>query len=141
VGPRGTIAYPTAYDFTQDRDESRDAGRAAGYYYWANPQRVHLARIAFVALGDEAPLALDEIVDIDQRLDLWSGTVLSRFRLRGAEVTVATAVDPDQDALGVVASSSLIAEGRLGIEVAFPAVEESFEAPPVWNADEAHSST
>jgi hypothetical protein len=141
AGPRGAALYPTAYDFREDREQSRAAGRAAGYYYWANPQRVHLARIAFRALGGEPSLALGEIEAIDQRLDLWSGTVLSRFRLRGADVTVATAVDPDRDALGVVASSSLIADGRLGIEVAFPSVEESFEAPPVWGADDAHSST
>lgn len=141
TGPRGAIDYPTAYDFREDREQSRAAGRAAGYYYWANPQRVHLARIAFVALGDDAPLSLDEIEAIDQRLDLWSGTVHSRFRLRGADVAVSTTVDPERDALGVVASSSLLAEGRLGIEVAFPAVEESFEAPPVWDADDAHTST
>ena len=139
TGPRGTVSYPTAYDFREDRDQSHASGRAAGYYYWANPQRVHLSRIAFVALGDD-PLRIDEIEAIDQRLDLWAGTVRSRFRVRGAEVTVTTAVDPERDALGVVAASPLIAAGRLGVEIAFPAVEESFEAPPVWDAEDTHTS-
>jgi len=137
ASPRGNVQYPTAYDYREDKQASADSGRGAGYYYWANPQRVHLAQIGFVSL-DGAPLELNEIEGIDQRLDLWEGILHSRFRVRGAHVTVRTAVDPDRDALAVDASSPLFASGGLGIEVAFPSVEESFEAPPAWGIDDSH---
>ena len=137
--PRGEISYPIAYNFREDKQQSAASGRAAGYYFWANPQRVHLARIGFVAL-DGAPLELHEINAIDQRLDLWEGILHSRFRVRGSEVVVRTAVDPARDALAIDATSPLISSGSLGVEVAFPRVEESFEAPPVWD-DDGHRTT
>lgn len=137
-GPRGVIEYPTAYDFRRDRVESEAAGQAAGYYFWANPQRTHLARIAFAPGEGRAAITLDDIDEIEQTANLWDGVITSRFRLWGQRVTVTTAVHPERDALAVKAASSLLASGDLRIEVAFPAVEESFEAPPVWDAPESH---
>lgn len=136
--PRGTISYPTAYDYMEDRAQSAASGRAAGYYFWVNPQRLHLAKIGL--LLDGATLAWDEVVLRSQVHDLWTGLITSHLEVEGVPVEVRTAVDPERDAIAFAISSDLL-EGRLAVEIAFPGVEESFEAPPVWDQPEAHSTT
>jgi hypothetical protein len=44
---------------------------------------------------------LSDITEIRQRLDLWTGTLHSRFKVAGTEVYVRTAVHPDFDLLAV----------------------------------------
>lgn len=137
-GPRGPVSYPTAYDYTQDRSESVAAGRGAGYYYWTNPQRLHLAQVGFVF--DDAEIGLEDIEVLEQSLDLLTGLLDSRFRYDGHEVRVCTAVDPDRDALAVTIETDLLSTGRACVQIAFPYVEESWEAPPVWSEPDAHTT-
>ncbi|TDE95120.1 hypothetical protein EXU48_10215 [Occultella glacieicola] len=137
--PRGPVEYPTAYDFREDREASEASGRAAGYYYWTNPQRLHLARIGLL-LDGRAP-AWEQVRAGSQELDLWTGVVTSTFTLAGVDVRVRTAVDPERDAVAFEIDSPLLAGGRLAVGIAFPSVEESFEAPPVWHRPDAHITT
>src|SRR5699024_6803031 len=137
--PCGPVHYPTAYDFREDKDASAASGRAAGYYFWANPQRLHLARVAFL-LDGRTP-QWDQVVARSQELDLWTGLVVSQFELDGDVVEVRTAVDPERDAIALQVDSALLDSGRLTVEVAFPHVQESFEAPPVWDQPEAHTTS
>ncbi|GAB2598584.1 hypothetical protein [Pseudactinotalea suaedae] len=139
AGPHGPIEYPTAYDYMEDREQSAASGRAAGYYYWVNPQRLHLARIGLL-LDGRTP-EWDEITVRSQELDVWTGIVTSRFELVGVPVQVRTAVDPERDAIAFAIDSALLDGGRLAVEIAFPSVEESFEAPPVWDRPESHITT
>src|SRR6185436_17324071 len=108
-------------------------GRRVGYrtsaegqselYTWLreNPHRLHLGQIGFrlmVARQREAEPA--DLSDLEQRLDLWSGILTSRFRIDGKLVSVQTAVDPLRDLLAVKVESTLISEGRLGARLSFP---------------------
>ncbi len=137
--PRGPISYPTAYDYMEDREQSAASGRAAGYYYWVNPQRLHLAKIGLLLDGRTPEWG--EVVVRSQVHDLWTGIVTSRFEVVGVPVEVRTAVDPERDAIAFAISSDLLDGGRLAVEIAFPSIEESFEAPPVWDEPEAHTTT
>ncbi|HIZ34150.1 MAG TPA: hypothetical protein H9815_00090 [Candidatus Ruania gallistercoris] len=137
--PRGPVQYPTAYDFRENRAASEAAGRGAGYYFWTNPQRLHLARIGLL-LDGRTP-EWDQVRARSQELDLWTGVVVSRFDLDGVPVEVRTAVDPDRDAIAFAIDSPLLDGARLAVEIAFPYVEESFEAPPLWDRPEAHRTT
>ncbi|HEU0173254.1 MAG TPA: glycoside hydrolase family 65, partial [Blastocatellia bacterium] len=80
-------------------------GRQVGYavssdgqneaYNWLreNPHRLHLGRVALRLMtsgGREAQV--EDITDIEQRLDLWTGALTSRFKFDGKPVTVRTAV-------------------------------------------------
>ncbi|WP_232847902.1 hypothetical protein [Occultella kanbiaonis] len=138
-GPRGPVAYPTAYDYREDREASAASGRAAGYYYWTNPQRLHLARIGLL-LDGRTP-AWDQVRAGTQELDLWTGVVTSTFALAGVDVRVRTAVDPDRDAVAFEIDSALLDQGRLAVEIAFGSVAETFEAPPVWDRPQDHTTT
>src|SRR5688572_19427527 len=66
-------------------------GREVGYqtssegqtelYQWLreNPHRLHLGRIGFCRTADRKEIHAAELSDIRQELDLWRGTITSRF--------------------------------------------------------------
>ncbi|WP_253716967.1 hypothetical protein [Sphingomonas sp. AP4-R1] len=101
-------------------------------YAWlrANPHRFSLARLS-LALGTEgAAPDFASITGADQRLDLWTGTLTSRFTLKGAPVTVVTRVAADSDALLVEITSPLVASGALGVAVRYPGVTPAINPDP-----------
>jgi hypothetical protein len=127
-------------------------GRQVGYavsaegqnelYNWLreNPHRLHLGRVALrltTSDGREAQIA--DITNIEQRLDLWTGALTSRFKFEGKPVTVRTAVHPAFDLLAVSIESQLIAEGRLAVRFAFPYGSPSMQAAD-WTQPERHKT-
>ncbi len=136
--PRGDVPYPTDYDFRHEPPHLRDDERA-GWFLWTNPQRLDLARIGLAVAGapaDEDP----DIADVHQVLDPWTGVLESRFHLGGELVEVTTACHPDQDVLAFRIRSSLLAERRLGVELAFPYASETFADTADWSRPEAHTT-
>ncbi len=125
-------------------------GRQVGYktnprgqeklYAWLreNPHRLNLARIG-LALDGKRPTQA-EFAPIEQKLDLWSGLLHSRFRLRGQPVTVHTCCHPELDALTVRVESPLLADGRLVVEIEFPYGSTGMNASD-WSATERHKTT
>ena len=128
-------------------------GRRVGYrtsaegqselYTWLreNPHRLHLGQIGFrlmVTRQREAEPA--DLSDLEQRLDLWSGILTSRFRIDGKLVSVQTAVDPLRDLLAVKVESTLISEGRLGVRLSFPFGSPGMAAAD-WEQPGKHQST
>ena len=103
-----------------------------------NPHRLNLARIGF--LLDESPLNSQDVTDADQTLDLWSGMLTSRFRLRGEPVQVTTCCHAQRDAVAVSVESPLITSKRLAVEFAFPYGSPDINASN-WNAPEKHTTT
>ena len=103
-----------------------------------NPHRLHLGR---VALHMNAPgrgeAKLSDITDIEQRLDLWSGILTSRFRVWGEPVAVRTAVHPKHDALAVSIESPLFAREALGVRFAFPYGSPLMQAAD-WGKPDRH---
>jgi hypothetical protein len=148
-----TEPVPTGVDPKQFRLTQYDThGRPVGYatssegqrevYDWLreNPHRLHLGRIGLLLLkGDEAAAAAD-ISEVRQRLDLWSGSLHSRFKVAGTEVYVRTAVDPELDLLAVSIESSLIRERRLAVRLAFPYGSPEMQAAD-WRRPQQHRTT
>ena len=96
-------------------------GTPAGEYFRANPHRANLARIGLWWEGQAIDGAADpaDFTEIEQRLDLWAGCVLSRYKFRGEVVTVTTVAAPDSDAVAFRIESPLLATGKLGVAVRF----------------------
>jgi hypothetical protein len=87
----------------------------------ANPHRLHLGRVGFrLRKADGSEARAQDLTNIEQTLDLWSGILDSRFVLEGEAVRVQTIAHPERDVLAVRVTSSLLREGRVGIEVRFP---------------------
>jgi hypothetical protein len=115
-----TSGRPVGYLYDENGKTSPEWHAAAGYLY-ANPSRLHLGRIALVlktADGHEA--CLEDLKDIHQKLDLWTGELRSHFSLEGEPVEVSTSCHPDRELLAVQIRSTLIAKGRLSVLLAFP---------------------
>jgi hypothetical protein len=120
---------PQALRLTEYRAHGRNVGyhtNAEGQsalFNWLreNPHRLHLGRIGLRLLSaDRREATAADLRDIEQRLDLWSGILTSRFRFSGETVTVRTAVHPSLDLLAVAIDSTLVSAGRLAVKFAFP---------------------
>ena len=113
-----------------------------GLYNWLreNPHRLHLGRIGFrLKTEDNKEASEKDIAGIEQTLDLWQGTITSRFTFKGKPVIVKTSVHPRLDQLAVSVESSLINEGRLAVRIAFPYGSPSMQAVE-WNDHARHRS-
>lgn len=108
-----------------------------------NPHRFSLGRVSLdLRARDGSPAPFADIRDTRQTLDLWTGTLTSRFVYDGEEVTVVTRVLPDQDTVMAEVSSALVAQGRLGVAVRFPGVSTAFNPDPSdWTTAAAHTTT
>jgi len=73
-----------------------------------NPHRLHLGQIGLQLTKGDGPPGPADISNIEQELDLWTGTLHSRFTLGADQISVRTAVHPDLDLLAVEITSSPI---------------------------------
>ena len=106
-----------------------------GLFDWLreNPHRLHLGRIG---------LTLEQRGDIngtEQTLDLWSGRLLSRFRVKDVPVTVETCCHPAIDAVAVTVRSRLLEAGDPGVVFEFPYGSGAMDAAD-WSRPEKHST-
>ena len=104
-----TVAYPSR------------ASTPAGDWLRKNPRSHPLGQLRLLdrsAAG--GTIALSDIGNPVQTLDLWSGEIRSRYEVDGKPVEVSTVCHPDLDLVAVRMSSPHLAHGRLGVELAFP---------------------
>jgi hypothetical protein len=119
-----------------------DSEGQAELYKWLreNPHRLHLGRIGLKLMRpDGGPARADDIADVEQRLDLWTGVLRSRFRVQGRLASVTTAVHPAIDLVAVSIESELIAEGLLAVRFAFPYGSPAMQAAD-WSQPARHRS-
>ncbi|KAJ7100724.1 Six-hairpin glycosidase-like protein [Mycena belliarum] len=89
----------------------------------SNPNRVNLGAVGLVfwsESGEAMNVTEGNLTSITQELDLWTGTLTSKFMLNGIPIMVKTTCAQTVDSIGVVVSSPLLASGRLGVFVDFP---------------------
>ena len=72
-------------------------------------------------------------------LDLWTGSLRSRFRLDGEEVRVETLCHPRLDLVAVRVDSPLVRRGRIAIRLRFPYGTGGATAAD-WTRPEAHET-
>ena len=113
-----------------------------GQYFRINPHPAALGRISFMYDGRE--LRQEDISNIDQTLDLWTGLITSRFHLNGKPVEVLTVAHSSQSIVGVHVRSELLRDGMLSVRFHFPyAYNASVKNNPplIWDKPEAHTTT
>lgn len=128
--PRG----PASYSDLDAPGGTEDPGPGAAWFR-ENPHKVSLLRFALVDAGTGRPPAEAEIEAVEQRLDLWTGTIRSRFRVRGRECEVLTTADPEHDALAL----RIDAPG-LDLVLTFPGATGAWDRASAWDRPEAHST-
>ena len=126
------VAYPT------------DSSGEAGQWLRRNPRNHPLAQIAFSRTDDPAHrISPADILNPDQVLDLWNGRIRSRFTLDGAPVEVTAACHPQLDLVAFTIRSQLLANGKLGVRLAFPRGHDATvkNTPPLdWTHPETHQT-
>ncbi len=89
--------HPELYS-TQLKEPER--GKSASDWYRVNPHRLHLGIIGFDGVKKS------QISNIDQTLDMWSGTVTSDFKVDSRPVKVMTACHPGRDMISAEITSA-----------------------------------
>ena len=116
---------------------------ALSQWLYANPNRINLGRLGLRLLkADGSGASEEDLTDCHQELDLWRGTLVSRFTLEGRPVHVRTACHPVLDAVAVRVDSPLIAAGRLSVYLDFPRDDGREFAARVgaWDGDDQHQT-
>ncbi|WP_262248607.1 hypothetical protein [Parapedobacter soli] len=116
------------YDFNNDGHEAtysvqhkEGRQREASNWFRENPHRLQLGNVGFDIYGLEGQLMTpDDITEIQQTLNLWTGEVHSRFKAFGEPVEVTTVGHQETDAIAVQTTSPLIKAGRLKIRIRYP---------------------
>jgi protein-glucosylgalactosylhydroxylysine glucosidase len=152
----GWHTFPNPENWSIDRFQFKEFdvfGRKVGYadvpgnrptpeikWLRGNPHRLHLGRIGFrLTRADGRPAGTNDLTDIEQRLELWEGSLSSRFRFEGEPVEVQTVCHPSRDLLAVRVDSPLLKSGRLRIELQFP-YGTGAPAAADWTRPEAHET-
>ena len=109
-------------------------------YNWLrqNPHKFHMGRLAFAFPGAHPVPDRQEIVNPEQKLSLWEGTLTSRFTYRGQSVETFSFVHPSLDLLTVTVRSELLTQG-LTLSLDFPAPAAS-RTGANWDAADTHRS-
>ena len=106
----------------------------------ANPHRLHLGQIGFVLKHADGSLArTNDLTDIEQKLDLWNGEIVSHFKFDGEPVEVETVCDARLDEIAVHVKSPLVKIGRLAIQIHFPYGTGEVKTAD-WDKPDAHET-
>lgn len=101
---------------------------SASEWLRANPHRIQLGFIGLhIIKEDGTEIAITDIQNPVQRLDLWKGEIDSRFEIDGEPVHLITVCHPEYDMVSVRIVSGLITKDRLRVKLNFPA------ANPAWS--------
>lgn len=93
----------------------------AGKWLRENPHRFPLGQIGFELRKKNGSIVLiDELKNISQILDLWSGSLKSAFEIDGTPVRVETVCHPKLDLVAVEVQSVLIQSGQISVVIRFP---------------------
>ena len=93
----------------------------AANWFRQNPHRLQLGNIGFEIKNKNGSLAeIQDVKDIHQKLNLWTGEIHSQFTIEDIPVDVITYCHQQQDAIAVKIKSELVRKGRLQIRLRFP---------------------
>jgi hypothetical protein len=141
----GEVQVPVPARGTQPFAYIRDLAKQDPAVAWLreNPHRFSLGRVSLAMRhADGRAVRFEELRATTQHLDLWTGTLVSRFVLDGEPVSVTTRVGWPQDAVLVEIASPLVATGRIGIDVTFPGVSHDLNPDPSdWTHPDTHATT
>ena len=90
-------------------------------WFRQNPHRLQLGNIGFeFTKKDGGAVAIDDIRNIRQTLNMWTGEIRSHFTIENIPVDVLTYCHQLDDAISVRINSELVSTGRLQIRFRFP---------------------
>ncbi|WEK20157.1 MAG: hypothetical protein P0Y49_03210 [Candidatus Pedobacter colombiensis] len=133
--------YGRKVPYTVQLNEPKRAKEAVNFYR-QNVHRLQLGNIGLELRKANGKSALPEdIKNISQQLDPWTGEIKSSFTFEGITVNVTTVGHQDQDIVAATVKSDLIKLGRLKIKLRFPYPTGDWaDAGNNWATPERHHS-
>ena len=129
------------YDFGRGRLEPysvqfNDAGRQkeAADWYRVNPHRLHLGIVGLELDNSE----ISDIQNINQDLDMWSGTIISNFKIKDSFYNVKTACHPTKDMIAIQVKSDKT-KPEIKFRFPYPTGGHTDDACN-WNSNNKHST-
>ena len=97
-----------------------ERAKKAVEYFRVNPHRLQLGNIGLEIKKKDGSLAtVDDIKNIDQELDLWTGIITSSFTVEDIPVKLITVSHQLQDAVAFKIKSPLLKEKRIAVRIRF----------------------
>ncbi|MDJ1497034.1 hypothetical protein QNI19_29120 [Cytophagaceae bacterium DM2B3-1] len=98
-----------------------ERNKQASNWFRQNPHRLQLGNLGLEIYKKNGTLvSVQDIKNIRQELNPWTGEIKSQFSVEGEAVVVWTYGHAQQDEVGVKIQSKLIAQGRLKVNLRFP---------------------
>ena len=118
------------------------ANKEAVDYLRANPHRLQLGNLGFVILKKNGkPATVQDIKDIHQELNPWTGEIQSHFTVEGTAVDVLTVGHQTQDVVAAKVTSELLKTGQLRVALRFPFPTAGWaDMATNYSHDDAHQS-
>lgn len=108
------------------------------HYLRQNPHRFHLGNIGFELCHNDGKQArLEELTEIRQELDMYTGVLYSSFTFDGCKTEVETCCHPERDQIAVKVNSPLTERKQLAVSIIFPYGSHEMSAGD-WLAEEKH---
>jgi len=119
-----------------------ERAKKAVEYFRVNQHRLQLGNIGMEIKKKNGSLAAaEDIKDIKQQLDLWTGTITSLFTVDDEPIKVITVCHQQKDIVGFKIESSLITQNRLAIRIRFPYPNGQWkDVGNNWSDDARHNS-
>ncbi len=126
--------------YASDREYSNGYSPAASWLR-ANPHRLHLGQIGLhITKSDGSTAGIEDLTNICQTLDLWTGLLSSRFEIDGHQVKVFTVCHPKRDILGIRVESALLEQARLAVTLKFPYGRMDWGNAADWDHPDRHTT-
>jgi len=121
----------------------RGKRQAAANWLRSNPHRLHLGLIGLEMVKENgAVVQPEDLQNIRQELNLWTGVLTSTFEVEGEQVRVETVAHQEQDGIAFRIESSLLSSKRLKIRLRFPYGANCHVCPGYdWQQPEQHTTS
>lgn len=119
-----------------------ERSKAAGDYLRQNPHRLQLGNLGFDLRKKDLSIAkIEDIKDVHQTLDMWTGELKSHFTIEGEAVDVSTVCHQTRDLIAVKVKSKLLKTGQIRIRLRYPYPTDSFlDEGNNWKNEDKHTS-
>lgn len=120
-----------------------ELGRKTVDYFRVNPHRLQLGNIGMEIKKKDGSLATaNDIQQIKQELNVWTGIITSQFTVEGVPVKVTTAAHQQHDAVSFRIESPLLNSKRIAVRLRFPYPNGQFkDVGDNYKDDYKHVST
>ncbi len=146
------------YQFSETLKDYQQAGRQVSYsvqlkeperkknavnWFRQNPHRLQLGNVGVDIIKKDGTLAtINDIQNIYQKLNLYTGEIHSEFSVENFPIDVITYCHQQQDVIAVKINSPLLKEGRLRIRIRFPYPTGNWsDMGTNFNDDDKHQSS